>query len=519
MHIFFTYVFIFYIKYVITSIAYILFYIYFRIILSFVQSKIYMRNIYQMERFTKILATVGPAVDSKEKIMELVKAGANAFRLNFSHGEHDEHAQRVLWIREIEAELGQPISILQDLQGPKIRVGKFDKAHLLKVGDIFTFDNKEELGDATRVQLPHTEILETLDVNDPIFVNDGVIQMKVIEKGEGFIKCEVTASGEISDRKGMNLPGVDLPVTAMTDKDHRDIRYTLDTDLEVDWIALSFVQRPSDIVELREIIGDKYKIMAKIEMPQAVDRIEEILPVVDGIMVARGDLGVEVPFAKVPLIQKSLIKQAQDMGKTVVVATQMLDSMVRNPSPTRAEASDIANAVFDGTDAVMLSNESAAGDHPVKAVEAMASIAAFANQAPYFMRNQDYYYAESANDEMATEDAISSSAAMIAEQLESAAIVCYTATGSTARRMSRQRPTTKIWALTPNAKAARALSLNYGVSAKVVDEVTSVDALIPFATDKAKEFGAAKEGEKIVITFGSPIGQLGSTNTIKVATV
>lgn len=472
-----------------------------------------------MERFTKILATVGPAVDSKEKIHELVKAGANAFRLNFSHGEPEEHARRVAWIREIEAETNTPIAILQDLQGPKIRVGKFDKAHVLKVGDVFTFDNNEELGDATRVHLPHTEILTSLDVNDPIFVNDGVIQMKVIEKGEGFVKCEVTAGGEISDRKGMNLPGVDLPVTAMTDKDHRDVRYTLDTDLEVDWIALSFVQRPSDITELREIVGDKYKIMAKIEMPQAVDRIEEILPVVDGIMVARGDLGVEVPFAKVPLIQKSLIKQAQDMGKTVVVATQMLDSMVRNPSPTRAEASDIANAVFDGADAVMLSNESAAGDHPIAAVQAMASIAAFANQAPYFMRNQEFYFADTPADELATEDAISSSAAMIAEQLESKAIVCYTATGSTARRMSRQRPTTRIWSLTPDVKVARALALNYGISSRVVAAPESVDKLMPLATEKAKEFGAANEGEKIVITFGSPIGKLGSTNSIKVATV
>ena len=472
-----------------------------------------------MERFTKILATVGPAVDSKEKIMELVHAGANAFRLNFSHGEHDEHAQRVKWIREIEAELNQPIAILQDLQGPKIRVGKFDKAHVLKVGDVFTFDNKEELGDATRVQLPHSEILKTLDVNDPIFVNDGVIQMKVIEKGEGFVKCEVTAGGEISDRKGMNLPGVDLPVTAMTDKDHRDIRYTLDTDLPVDWIALSFVQRPSDVTELREIIGDKYKIMAKIEMPQAVDRIEEILPVVDGIMVARGDLGVEVPFAKVPLIQKSLIKQAQDMGKTVVVATQMLDSMVRNPSPTRAEASDIANAVFDGADAVMLSNESAAGDHPIKAVEAQASIAAFANQAPYFMRNQEYYYAEAANDELAVEDAITSSAAMIAEQLQSKAIVCYTVSGATALRMSRQRPTSKILVLTPSIKTARYLSLNFGITARVVESAKTIEEIMPLSCEKAKEFNIAEEGDKLVITFGSPIGKVGTTNTVKVATV
>jgi pyruvate kinase len=472
-----------------------------------------------MERFTKILATVGPAVDSKEQIKKLVLAGANAFRLNFSHGEPEEHAKRVSWIREVEAELNQPIAILQDLQGPKIRVGKFDKAHFLKVGDIFTFDNNPALGDKTRVNLPHTEILESLNVNDPIFVNDGVIQMKVIEKAEGSIKCEVTAGGEISDRKGMNLPGVDLPVTAMTDKDHKDIRYTLDSNLDVDWVALSFVQRPSDILELREIIGDKYKIMAKIEMPQAVDRIEEILPVVDGIMVARGDLGVEVPFAKVPVIQKSLIKQAQDMGKTVVVATQMLDSMVHNPSPTRAEASDIANAVFDGTDAVMLSNESAAGNHPIAAVAAQASIAAEANQAPYFMRNQEYYYAESANDDLATEDAITSSAAMIAEQLQSKAIVCYTETGATALRMSRQRPCSKIVVLTPNIRTARFLALNFGIESRVVERASSIDEIMPLSCAKVKEFGFANTGDKIVITFGSPIGQAGSTNTVKVATV
>lgn len=472
-----------------------------------------------MNRFTKILATVGPAIDSKEKIREMIEAGANAFRLNFSHGNPEDNIQRVAWIREIEAEIDRPIAILQDLQGPKIRLGEFDKPYILNVGDIFTLDSKDEMGNQYRCKLPHPSILSTLQVGDPLLINDGLVKMEVIETGENFAKCKVLISGEVSSSKGLNLPGVDLPITAMTDKDHKDVRFTLDTNLDIDWIALSFVQRPSDITELKNIVGDKFKVMAKIEMPQAVERIEEILQVVDGIMVARGDLGVEMDFAKVPLIQKSLIKQAQDMGKVAVVATQMLNSMVTAPTPTRAEVSDIANAAFDGADAIMLSNESAVGKFPIQAVEAMRSISLFANQAPYFMSNREFYFAENAMHDLATEDAITASASIMAEQLNASALICYTTSGSTAIRMSRQRPNTKIWGFTPDVRVARSMALNYGIEPRVVEDIRSVDKLIPYACEKALEFEAAEKNDKIVITFGSPIGQLGSTNTIKIAVV
>lgn len=472
-----------------------------------------------MKRFTKILATIGPAVDSKEKIKELVESGANAFRLNFSHGSYEDKTKHVKWVREVEKEVGRPLAILQDLQGPKIRLGELDQEYTLEIGDVFTLDSNPEMGNKHRCYLPHRSILDSLAEGDPVFINDGLVQMKVIEKGDNFVKCEALSRGEVSSRKGLNLPGVDLPVTAMTDKDHNDVRFTLDSGLDVDWIALSFVQRPSDIQELKNIIGDKFKIMAKIEMPQAVDRIDEILEVADGIMVARGDLGVEVQYAKVPLIQKSLIKQAQDMGKVVVVATQMLNSMVKNPTPTRAEVSDIANAVFDGADAIMLSNESAVGDYPALAVETMRNIASYANHAPFFMTNKEFYFAQSPVDELATEDAITASVAIMAEQLDASAIVSYTTSGSTARRMSRQRPVTKIWGFTPDVRVARSMALNYGIEPRVVDDIRSVDELIPYACEKALEYKAANSGEKIVITFGSPIGQLGSTNTIKIAMV
>ncbi|MCP4354703.1 MAG: pyruvate kinase [Proteobacteria bacterium] len=470
-------------------------------------------------KFTKILVTTGPAIDSEDKIIEMINAGADAFRLNFSHGEQKDHAERVKWIRNAEIKVGKPIAILQDLQGPKIRLGEFDKPYIIEKGAVFSFDNKDELGNSFRCQLPHPEILSSLKVGDSLLINDGLLKMEVLETAENLIKCKALCSGEISSRKGLNLPGVDLPVTAMTDKDHADIRFALDTDLDVDWIALSFVQRPTDVTELREIVGDKYKIMAKIEMPQAVERIEEILDVVDGIMVARGDLGVEVDFAKVPIIQKSLIKQAQDKGKIAIVATQMLNSMVTSPTPTRAEVSDIANAAFDGADAVMLSNESAVGEYPVEAVEAMRNISLLSNQTPYFMSNKEFYFAQSSVDSLAIEDSITASAAIMAEQLDASALVCYTTSGSTAQRLSRQRPTTAIWGFTPNQRVARAMALSFGIQPRVVDYIESVDDLIPYACDKSIEFKAAEKDDKIIITFGYPIGQVGSTNTIKIATV
>ncbi|HAG53176.1 MAG TPA: pyruvate kinase [Alphaproteobacteria bacterium] len=473
---------------------------------------------------TKIVCTIGPKTESVEKLTELVNAGMNVMRLNFSHGNFAEHSVRIQNIRQVSENLNKKIAVLLDTKGPEIRTIKLENGEdvTLTVGQSFTFTTDTSvIGNKDIVAVTYPGFAKDLNPGAIILVDDGLIEMEVVATTDTEVKCTVLNTGDLGENKGVNLPNISVGLPALSEKDKADLAFGCEQ--EVDFVAASFIRKADDVREIREVLfkhgGENIQIISKIENQEGVDNFDEILAESDGIMVARGDLGVEVPFAKVPLIQKSLIKQAQDMGKTVVVATQMLDSMVRNPSPTRAEASDIANAVFDGADAVMLSNESAAGDHPQEAVQAMASIAAFANQAPYFMRNQEFYFAETPSDEMATEDAISSSAAMIAEQLESRAIVCYTATGSTARRMSRQRPTTRIWSFSPDVKVARALALNYGISARVIDQIESVDQLMPTATAKAKEFGAAKEGEKIVITFGSPIGKLGSTNSIRVATV
>lgn len=465
-------------------------------------------------RHAKILATLGPASTTPEVIRQLVQAGANGFRLNFSHGTKEDHAARVAIIRAIEEELGRPIAILQDLQGPKIRVGTFKEPVVLNVGDRFTLDSRPEPGDATRVHLPHPDILAVLKEGDPVYINDGLVRLKVVEKKPESVVTQVMAGGTVSDRKGVNLPGVDLPMSAMTDKDRKDVLVGL--ELGVDWVALSFVQRPEDVNELRSIVGTKVGIMAKIEMPNAVKRIDQIVAVSDAIMVARGDLGVEMPLEEVPPIQKRLIRKCREAGKPIVVATQMLESMINNPSPTRAEVSDVANATYEGADTLMLSAESASGKFPIEAVSMMDAIIRRVERSSAWRPLMDARHPDTEPD---ISDAITSAAFKVADALDVAAIVTFTSSGNTALRMARQRPLQPILTLTPHLKTARRLALTWGLQTVVAPDPTTVDDMIRIALAAAKDTRLGRAGQHIVLTAGVPFGVSGSTNMLRVVTL
>lgn len=467
-------------------------------------------------RHAKILATLGPASADYEVMKKLVAAGVDAFRLNFSHGSHDDHRRNVANIRKIEAELGTPIAILQDLQGPKIRIGTFadDKPQMLKSGDRFTLDSDKTPGDHKRVYMPHPEILKVLQVGDPVYINDGLVRLKVVKKGDGFVTCDVTAGGAVSNRKGVNLPGVDLPMSAMTPKDHEDLKLGL--ELNVDWVALSFVQRPEDVHELRGIVGNKVGVMAKIEMPNAVARLDQIIPLCDAIMIARGDLGVEMPIEEVPPIQKKIIRKCREQGKPVIVATQMLESMTQNPSPTRAEASDVANAAYEGADVLMLSAESASGKYPVEAVAMMDSIIKRVENSSAWRPLMDARHPEP---EPEIGDSITSAAHMVAESVDACCIVTFTSSGSTAVRMSRQRPIQPVLMLTPNLNTARRLVLGWGLHCRVAQDPTNLDEMVSIAVECVRAEGLGDHGRHVVLTAGVPFGVPGSTNMLRVVTL
>jgi pyruvate kinase len=469
------------------------------------------------KRHARILATVGPASNNPKTLEKLVEAGVDAFRLNFSHGDHEDKANVVKHIRAIEKKRGYPIAILQDLQGPKIRLGIFkdDLKFDLKTGDRFTVDSSTEEGDKTRCQLPHPEILAALKEGDKIFINDGTVRLEIVETSEGKAVCEVTDGGTVSSRKGVNLPGVELPISSITSKDWKDLEFGLKQD--VDWVAISFVQRADDIHALRKKTGDKVHIMAKIETPGAVERIDEIIEAADGIMVARGDLGVEVPLEDVPVIQKRLITKCREAGKPVVVATQMLESMITNAMPTRAEVTDVANATYEGADALMLSAESAAGAHPVKAVKTMNDIICRVEQSSDWQPLMDAHHAEC---DATTSDAITNAAYYTADVAEATAIVTFTESGSTALRMSRQRPICPIIALTPHDKVARRLILGWGLNCKVTPNPKTQEDLETLSVEAIKSFGLGRRGgDSLVLTAGLPFGKTGTTNMLRVVEV
>lgn len=465
-------------------------------------------------RKVKILATLGPASAEEGMIQKLHEAGADLFRINMSHSSHDLMRTLVTRIRSVEARCGRPIGILADLQGPKLRVGKFADTKVdLKVGQTFTLDNRDVPGDATRVYLPHPEILEAVKPGHRLLIDDGKLALRAERCDGTSIVCTVVAGTRISDKKGVSLPDTLLPVGALTDKDRSDLDAVLAVD-DVDWVALSFIQRPEDLAEVRKIARGRVGLMSKIEKPQAIERIEEIIELSDALMVARGDLGVEMPLESVPGLQKQLIRACRRAGKPVVVATQMLESMISAPVPTRAEVSDVATAVFEGADAVMLSAESASGDYPVEAVSTMASIASTIERDPHY---SGIIYAQRPQPEATGADAISLAARQIAETLKLSAIVTYTSSGTTGLRASRERPQVPILALSPILQTARRLSVVWGLHCVVAQDATDLDDMVNRACRIVCDEGFGKPGDRVIISAGVPLGTPGATNMLRIA--
>ena len=467
-------------------------------------------------RSTKIVATLGPASSAPETITALIAAGVNVFRLNFSHGAHDDHAQAVADIRKAESQSGRLVAIMADMQGPKLRIGTFKDGVIdLTEGQRFRFDLDDAPGDETRVCLPHPEILDVLEEGSLLFLDDGKVRARVTRKAADYTEVEIRAGTKLSDKKGVNVPGAVLPIPALTDKDKTDLEAAL--DMGVDWIAQSFVQTPADVQEALALIKGRAALMAKLEKPSALAQLSEIVALADGVMIARGDLGVEIPTEDVPSAQKRIVREVTAAGKPVIVATQMLESMIENPRPTRAEASDVATAVYDGADGVMLSGETAMGAHPVNAVEIMDKICQRTEEDSLY---EDMREAARPDAVPEPSDAITTAAYYVAEDVDAAFIVTYTTSGSTALRMARQRPSIPILCLTPDLDVARRLAMSYGVYA------VNTDGLIDDFTGPARnaarialEQGIGEKGQTFVMTAGVPFGEKGTTNTLRVAKI
>ena len=468
--------------------------------------------IFSRNRKVKVLATLGPSSGSPEMIEKMYRAGVDAFRMNMSHGEHEAHAANVKTIRVLEKKIGRPITILADLQGPKLRIATFaNPPVMLKEGARFTLDMLKKKGDETRVSLPHKEILSTLEPGHTLLLDDGKIRLEVTKADGKSVDTKVIVGGEISDRKGVNVPEVVLPVSSLTEKDRKDLTFALEQD--VDWIALSFVQRPEDVAEARRLIGGKAALLAKIEKPAAIDRLDEILELSDAVMVARGDLGVELLPEQVPPLQKKIVAAARKLGRPVVVATQMLESMIKSPTPTRAEVSDVATAIYDGADAIMLSAESAVGDWPIEAATMMDRIAGQVENDPSYADR--VHFTETVPDET-TADALAAASYNIARTVETSAIVCYTSSGSTARRMARERPSVPLLVLTPNRHTARRVGLLWGAYAVVTRDVSDFEEMIAKAKRMALRHKLGTAGSRLIVCAGVPFGTPGSTNLLHI---
>ncbi|WP_207484225.1 pyruvate kinase [Arenibaculum pallidiluteum] len=470
---------------------------------------------HRRQRSTKIVATLGPGTSSPERIRALFDAGVDVFRLNFSHGKQEDHGKRLAIIREIEHETGRPIAALADLQGPKLRIGTFANGPIaLTPGMPFRLDLDPTPGDTRRAPLLHPEIFAALVPGADLLLNDGRARLKVVRHGADFADTEVVSGTELSDRKGVNVPGVVLPLSPLTPKDRDDLRYAL--EIGVDWVALSFVQRPEDIAEARRLIASRAALMAKLEKPSAIQHLEEIIEMSDAVMVARGDLGVEMPAEDVPSIQKRIVREARLAGKPVVVATQMLESMISAPTPTRAEASDVATAVYDGTDAVMLSAETATGAYPIEAVSMMDRICRRVEHDPSYRLVMD---AQHPAPQRTSADAITAAARQVASTISAAAIVTYTTSGSTALRAARERPEVPILCLTSEMGTARRLAVSYGVHCVTTGDVSSFAEMAQKACRIAFKDGIAAAGQRLVITAGIPFGTPGNTNSLRIAWV
>ncbi|MEZ5668191.1 MAG: pyruvate kinase [Alphaproteobacteria bacterium] len=466
-------------------------------------------------RCAKIIATIGPSSSDAATIAELFAAGVDVFRLNFSHGAHEDHKARYDMIRKVEADTGRPIAIMADMQGPKLRIGTFkDGPIVLEPGQAFRLDLDKTPGDSGRAPLPHPEILQALEVGTDLLLDDGKLRLRVTRADPGFAETEVVTGGPLSERKGVNVPNVVLPLSSLTPKDRRDLDYAL--SLGCDWIALSFVQTPDDVADARKLIGGRAGVLVKLEKPAAIDRLDEIIELADAVMVARGDLGVELPPEDVPGIQKRIVRRCRAAGKPVVVATQMLDSMVSSPSPTRAEASDVATAVFDGADAVMLSAETAAGKYPHEAVTMMNRIIRRTEaDEQYRMLMQ----ASHPTPDRTSADAITAAAAQVAETINARCIVTYTTTGSTTLRAARERPAAPIVCLTSKLETARRLAIAWGVHCDYTADVENFTDMVDKACRMAAQDEFATIGDRLVVTAGVPFGTPGATNVLRIAWV
>ncbi|MBM3504060.1 MAG: pyruvate kinase [Alphaproteobacteria bacterium] len=466
-------------------------------------------------RHTKVVATLGPASSSPEQIRALFDAGADVFRLNMSHGGSDDHRLRYEAIRRIEKRAQRPIGILADLQGPKLRIGRFATERVaLRAGQRFRLDSDPTIGSEDRVHLPHPEILAALRDGTEVLLDDGKIRLRVERRTDQLAETIVQTGGTLSNNKGVNVPGVVLPMRAMTEKDRRDLDFVL--NLGVDWVGLSFVQRAEDVAEARKLIAGRAGLLAKIEKPSALAALDDIVEIVDGIMVARGDLGVELPLETVPGLQKRIVSAARQAGKPVVVATQMLESMIGAPSPTRAEVSDVATAVYDGADAVMLSAESAAGQYPTEAVAMMDRIIRQTERETVYHQLRAAWHPGT---EATSADAISTAARQVAETLGATAIVTFTTTGSTALRTARQRPAVPVMVMTPRRGTARRLAVLWGAHCVREKNIDDFAEMVERASRAAAREGLAKPGERIVITAGVPFGTPGATNILRIALV
>tara|TARA_R110000787_G_scaffold49111_1_gene117824 strand:+ start:8141 stop:9559 length:1419 start_codon:yes stop_codon:yes gene_type:complete len=466
-------------------------------------------------RNTKILSTLGPATANEKSIRALYEAGADVFRLNFSHGSHTDHRANVDTIRRIEAEVQRPIAILMDLQGPKLRVGKIkDGKVTLKEGQKYRFDLDPTEGDDKRAPLLHPEVFAVLTKGSILLLDDGKLRARVDKALDDGAEVTLMNGGVLSNHKGLNVPNVVLPLSAMTQKDRDDLQFGL--DIGVDWVGLSFVQRPDDVAELRKLVAGRAAIMTKMEKPAAMLRLDEIVDLSDAVMVARGDLGVECPPEDVPALQKKIVRACRAKGRPVVVATQMLESMINSPAPTRAEASDVATAVYDGADAVMLSAETAVGEYPIQAVEMMDRIICKTENDPYY---RDIRSHEQIDLERTAADAITAAAHQVANTIDAAAIVTFSSSGSTTLRAARERPEKPILGSTPYENIARRMVLVWGVHSKIMPDVDNMADMVKSACAAARDEGFARPGQRLVITAGVPFGTPGATNTLRIAWV
>ena len=474
-----------------------------------------MKALSPRSRKVRVLATLGPASSSPEMIATLFQAGADAFRVNMSHGDQAGKVAVIEAIRALEKRFGRPTTILADLQGPKLRVGRFagGRAELV-TGARFTLDRDPTPGDARRVELPHREIFAAIEPGARLLLDDGKLVLRVSDHDETRIATLVEVGGALSDNKGLNVPDVVLPMAALTEKDRSDLAFAVDQG--VDWIALSFVQRPEDLAEARKLIAGRAALLAKIEKPSAIERLDEIIEHCDGVMVARGDLGVELPPQQVPPLQKRIVEVSRRMGRPVVVATQMLESMIKSPSPTRAEVSDVATAIYDGADAIMLSAESAAGDWPVQSVAMMNAIGEAVERDP--MHGDRIHFTVTKPDPT-TADALAEAAKTIAGTVGAAAIVCFTSSGSTARRVARERPGVPILVLTPKLETARRLGLLWGTLSVHTRDVGSFEEMVAKSKRMALRHGLAKAGDRVIVMAGVPFKTPGSTNVLHVTRV